>query len=261
MDNVWGKNGNDERNARIGEAWQKLTEAENKAGVETSTADRIATSMLNAEVGSSVLEHWTVWNGKRQHGTALVILDIRDELRAWVDVERLHNDDEATQLRASMKTTLAGFADPFAERPLGFEYSMVVHRGDTQDVVISSQEQFGLHDLRQMEHYIEGRFDEQGVFYGKVRAFMKNFGEFSIVPTRPVRTSRLARVGPFEFCQEHSNRLLQTALIHQKSANNERSTGNPSGTSHLPRWLTGLALRPSGVRLLRYRGTALKTVR
>jgi signal transduction histidine kinase len=243
MDNVWGRNGNEDRNARIGAAWLKLTEAENRAGVETSTADRIATSMLDAEIGSSVLEHWTVWNGERQHGTALFILDIRDELRAWVDVDRLHNDDEAAQLRASMKTTLAGFADPFAEHPLGFEYSMVVHRGEIRDVVVSSHEQFGLHDLRQMEHYVEGRFDEQGVFYGKVRAFMKNFGDFSIVPTRPVRTSRLTRVGPFDFC---------LGTFEQNVANSTHPPEIHQALGAQLETLAGLRIYRDGLRVLPY---------
>jgi signal transduction histidine kinase len=243
MDNVWGKYGNRERNARIEAAWHRLTGAELEAGIEPNTADRIAASMLNAEVPSSLLDHWSVWNGERDRGTALFILDIRDELRAWVDSERLHNDDEAATLRTTMKNTLAGFADPFAAHPVGFDYSMVVHRGDTEGVIISSREQFGLSDLRQMEHYVEGRFDDQGVFYGRVRAFMKDFGEFSIAPIRPVRTSRLDLVGPFDFC---------LGTFEQDQSNSTHSPEIHQALSAQLDALAGLRIYRDGLRVLPY---------
>src|SRR5947209_5761048 len=51
-----------------------------------------------------------------------------------------------------------------------------------------SAEQFGLDDLRELEHYIEGRFDEYGTFVGHIRAFGKDIGEATIPPSRAVRT-------------------------------------------------------------------------
>jgi signal transduction histidine kinase len=200
MDNVWGRNGAPERNSRIEEAWSRFAEREREGGLLPTTADRIATSALNAEIPEQCLSEWPAWRGERDRGTALFALELRDELRAWVDPDKRTNDDEAKNLRESLVKTLTGFIDPFVEKPSDFSYQVVAHRPDGNQVVISSAEQFGLHDLRELEHYLEGRFDEYGTFAGHVRAFGKDLGEVTIPPSRGVRTGSQARVGPFDFC-------------------------------------------------------------
>jgi signal transduction histidine kinase len=243
MDNVWGRNGIPERNNRLAIAWERLSASEVEAAQSETTADRIATSMLNVEAPAKGLSEWSVWTGSSSHGTALFVFDIREELRAWIDPERLHNDDEALRLRDAMKTTLAGFSDPFSPKPIDFDYSMVVHRGESQDITVSSKAQLGMSELRAMEHFIEGRFDESGVFSGKVRAFNKDFGEFTMTPVHPVRTARSVRVGPFDLCvgtfeQEKTN-STHTEEIH-------RALGTQLET------MAGLRIYRDGLRVLPY---------
>ena len=219
MDNVWGIRGTSERNSRVTSSWQRLSDTEKKDGAPESTAERIASSLVNAEIPTRALEEWSVWNGLSEHGTALILLEIRDELRAWVDPARLHNDAEAANLRAHMMTTLAGFSDPFSPRSSDFSYGMIVHSGESQRAVVMSQEQLGLADLRAMEHFIEGRFDEYGIFTGRVRAFNKDFGTFSMTPSQPVRTARMSRLGPFDLClgtfEQESTQSTHPPEIHQ----------------------------------------------
>lgn len=243
MDNVWGKNGNPERNSRLATSWERLSASEIADGQSETTADRIAVSMLSVEPPVKGLQEWSVWTGGSSHGTALFVFDIREELRAWVDPEKLHNDDEASRLRDAMKTTLAGFSDPFSPKPINFEYSMVVHRGQTRDTTVSSEGQLGMSELRSMEHFIEGRFDENGVFSGKVRAFNKDFGEFTMTPVHPIRTGKSVRVGPFDLCvgtfeQEKTN------STHPEEVH--RALGTQLET------MAGLRIYRDGLRVLPY---------
>ena len=243
MDNVWGIRGDAERNKRVTTSWQRLSDSEKKDGAPESTAERIASSLLRAEVPVCALQEWPIWNGVPNHGTALILLEIRDELRAWVDPSRLHNDPEAANLRSHMMTTLAGFSDPFSPRSSDFSYGMIIHQGTNQRSVVMSQEQLGLADLRAMEHFIEGRFDEYGVFTGRVRAFNKDFGTFSMTPAQPVRTARTSRLGPFELClgtfEQESTQSTHPPEIHQALSSQLET-------------MAGLRIYRDGLRVLPY---------
>ena len=243
MDNVWGIRGTEERNNRVIEAWEKLSAMELKNGASETTAARIATSLVRAEPPVRALEEWSVWDETAEHGTALVLLELRDELRVWVDPSRLHNDPEAQALRTQMTTTLAGFSDPFSPRSEDFSYGMVIHTGESQRSVVTSREQLDLEELRTMEHFIEGRFDEYGIFTGHVRAFNKDFGTFSMTPVRPVRTARGSRLGAFDLClgtfEQESTQTTHAPEIHEALV------------KHLET-MAGLRIYRDGLRVLPY---------
>ena len=243
MDNVWGIRGTEERNGRVIAAWEKFSAAELKGGATEATAARIAASLVRAEPPIRALEEWSVWKGTAHHGTALVLLELRDELRVWVDPSRLHNDAEAQALRTQMTTTLAGFSDPFAPRSEDFSYGMVIHTGESQRSVVTSKEQLGLEELRSMEHFIEGRFDEYGIFTGQVRAFNRDFGSFSMTPVKPVRTARSSRLGGFDLClgtfEQESTQTTHPPEIHQALV------------KHLET-MAGLRIYRDGLRVLPY---------
>ena len=243
MDNVWGKNGTSERNDRLAMSWERLSASEIADGQLETTADRIATSMLSAEVPTKGLMEWPVWTGGANHGTALFVFDIREELRAWVDPEKLHNDGEALRLRDAMKTTLAGFADPFSPKSIDFDYSMMVHRGQSRDITVSSKSQLGMSELQAMEHFIEGRFDENGIFSGRVRAFNKDFGEFTMTPVQPVRTGRSVRVGPFDLC---------VGTYEQERTNSTHSEEIYRALDTQLETMAGLRIYRDGLRVLPY---------
>lgn len=243
MDNVWGKKGASDRNERVAAAWEQLRTGELAEGQSESTADRIASSLLSAEVPTRGLAQWPVWNGTADHGTAMFVFDIKDELRAWVDPERLINDDEASRLRDEMKRTLAGFSDPFSPQLLDFHYSMVIHKGQIQEEVVSSKAQLGMSELRSMEHFIEGRFDENGIFFGRVRAFNKDFGEFTMTPSLPIRTARSVRVGPFDLC---------VGTFELERTNSTHSPEIHQALSAQLETMAGLRIYRDGLRVLPY---------
>ncbi len=217
MDNVWGRNGEPERNQRIESAWRQNDAREIAAGVDITTAHRIAMSAMNIELSDRHLSQWPVWKGEAQHGTALFILELKEELRAWIPHQAL-SADEFDDLRESLAKTLTGFVDPFVEHPIVFRYEVVVHRGRSSQIVLSNDNHFTLQQLRSLEHYIEGECDEYGLLTARVRAFGKDLGEVTIAPASPVKSTRHSRVGPFRLCigtfEQEEKKSSHPAEVH-----------------------------------------------
>ena len=242
MDNVWGKNGEPDRNARIEDAWRRNSVRELAAGVDVTTADRIAMSAINAEVTDRQMKEWSVWKGERPHGTALFVLELKDELRAWIPHQPT-SGDEIGDLRESLAKTLTGFVDPFVEQPIAFRYEVVVHRGSSSQVVISNDNHFTLQQLRGLEHYLEGDCDEYGLLTARVRAFGKDLGEITIAPATPVRANRLSSVGPFRLCvgtfEQEEKKSTHPAEVHSVFAEQAEQFG-------------GLRIYRDGLRVMPY---------
>ncbi len=242
MDNVWGKNGEADRNARIEDAWRRNSARESAAGVEVTTADRIAMSAINIEVTERHMKEWSVWRGDRPHGTALFVLELKDELRAWIPHAPTAGD-EIGELRESLAKTLTGFIDPFVDQPIEFRYEVVVHRGSHSHIVVSNDNHFTLQQLRALEHYVEGDCDEYGLLTARVRAFGKDLGEITIAPVTPVRGNRLSRVGAFRLCvgtfEQEEKKSTHPAEIHSALAEQAEQFG-------------GLRIYRDGLRVMPY---------
>jgi signal transduction histidine kinase len=227
VDNVWGRNGTPDRNVRILDAWARFDALERENGIAPLTSNRIVEAVTRAELTSRHLVPFDSWANEAESGTALLVFDLKDELSVWTDLARTPNDDEALGLKENLRRTLTGFVDPYSDGSPEFNYSAVVHNGELEQLIVSPDEQFGRTDLHQLEHFIDGRFDESGIFVGNVRAFGRDLGEFRIAPTQPTRTGATKRVGPFEFCigtfeQELSKTTHEPAIhtaLRQKAEN------------------------------------------
>src|SRR5205085_1836862 len=128
------------------------------------------------------LAQWEVWIGMASHGTALFVLNANHELGVWVDPEVADEDPEALTIKSSLRETLIGFVDPYVESPVDFGYSVTVHKGEKLIDVVSSERIFSWGELRALEHLVEGKVDENGVFKGKVKAFGRDLGEVNLIP-------------------------------------------------------------------------------
>lgn len=141
------------------------------------------------------LDEWPVYAGLEGHGTALFLLGAHHELSVWLHAP--HEDDEAEEAKQRLLDILTGFTDSLTAEPVAFDYEVLLHRGKSSRRVLSSTDVFGLSDFRDLEHAVEGSFDELGTFRGKVRAFGKDLGEREIASLRPLPPA--GRPGPFEF--------------------------------------------------------------
>ena len=121
---------------------------------------------------------------------------------------RLHPEDKeaAKQSTDRLRQTLSNFTDPYvdAEEPAegygaeAFEYSVVAWDGVLRQFVISGQREFDYRNLEDLEHVVDGRVDEEGVFFGRIKAFGRWLEqEIRIVPTGAVSLRSSSKVGPF----------------------------------------------------------------
>jgi signal transduction histidine kinase len=189
---------NDARGMRLRDAWQRFSNYEQRQGAKVDTATAIVKFWRAQPLKERHLSEWPVFSELGEHGTALFLVGIHHELAVWVRPTAM--DDEAELVKERLRETLTGFTDPYAENRVDFDYAVLLHQGNRAKQVLAAPDVFGRDDLHALEHYVDGQFDEAGVFRGRVVAFGQDLGIKEIIPRRaPPRTGR-DRLGPFAFC-------------------------------------------------------------
>ncbi|MCE4570195.1 ATP-binding protein [Caballeronia sp. CLC5] len=176
--------------------WQRYTAAEQAAGAR-STAEAMIDFWSEMPISARHLEEWPVFADLASHGTALYLLGAHHELSVWLG--SAPDDDEAKEVKQRLKDILTGFTDTLSAAPVVFDYEVLAYHGDVPRRILASSDVFDLSDFRELEHSVEGAFDEAGVFRGKIRAFGEDLGERIIPPPRSLPPARSDRPGPFAF--------------------------------------------------------------
>ncbi|MCE4542282.1 ATP-binding protein [Caballeronia sp. PC1] len=172
--------------------WQRYTAAEQAAGAR-STAEAMIDFWSEMPISARHLEEWPVFADLASHGTALYLLGAHHELSVWLG--SAPDDDEAKEVKQRLKDILTGFTDTLSAAPVVFDYEVLAYHGDVPRRILASSDVFDLSDFRELEHSVEGAFDEAGVFRGKIRAFGEDLGERIIPPPRSLpRQDRIGRV-------------------------------------------------------------------
>ena len=161
--NLWGDSDDPDRKARLEAAWRRFS-ADEMAGGGVCSADDITALALVGVLDDRHVSTWQAWTGAEDSGTALFVFDVGHELRVWVDRSLADEDPEIKEIRDNLRLTLTGFVDPFTEMDGGFSYEVAAHRDTSRHQIVSSDEVFDIHDLRDLEHVVEGRFDSAGMF-------------------------------------------------------------------------------------------------
>lgn len=238
----------DERSERLAAAWERYTVIQKK-GKEAATSAAIkatsaAANELSAALIGRCLGQWGVWNDETTHGTALFVLNANHELAVWVNPEVSGQDPEAKAIKDSLRETLIGFVDPYLESPPNFGYAVTVHKGDSQENVVSSGRVFSWGELRSLEHLVEGKVDEHGVFKGRVKAFGRELGDVTLTPAdRPAPISARAVVGPFELC---------IATFEQEKVNTSMSDEQHRHATEMAKLHAGLSIYRDHLRVMPY---------
>jgi hypothetical protein len=188
------------RAERLSRGWERYSEYERtRLSATKATAETIRETWAEFPLTHRHLEEWPVFVGLEDHGTALFMIGIHHELAVWIRPED-PGDDEINLVKERLRETLTAFTDPYSKPRLPFEYEFLVHRESRNQRIIASDDVFGLENLHELEHFVDGEFDEFGVFRGRVVAFGQDLGVKEHVPRRaPPRTGR-DRLGPFSFC-------------------------------------------------------------
>lgn len=188
----------DERGARLRRGWERYSRYETGHGSGQSTAEAVRATWTEVPLSERHLGEWPVMAGLAEHGTALFLIAVHHELAVWVRPGM--DDDEAKLVKDRLRETLTGFTDPYADPRLDFDYEVLLNKGSRVERVLAAGDVFGLDQLRGLEHYIEGAFEESGLFRGRVVVFGQDLGVKEFVPRRPPPVTGRDRLGPFSFC-------------------------------------------------------------
>lgn len=229
MGNLWGTSQDVERDERIVKAWRDFDDLES-AEKRPLTRAALETTVIETMFELRHLERWPVWRGKKEHGTVLLVADIHFDLEAHLEV-RVHPEEAgaASQAKSRLFQTLSSFTDPFATQKEitegygadRFGYSVTAWEGALRRPIISSEREFDLTDLMELEHVVEGVVDERGIFIGRIKAFGNWLTEeICIRPEGEVPSRANSMVGPFHVClgtfQQEAHKSSHPTEIHQK---------------------------------------------
>lgn len=182
LENILGTGRDDERSKRIESAWASYDYA---TVSDPDNADRsppsqsIIAACKSFQLHEKYLEPWGVWSGAAAKGTVMIVSGANDEFDAL-----LSSNAELAMAKADkarFQTTLGGFVDPLYDpaRPeinaaeTDFEYGVFVASGDKTEKIIGSDSEFNRSFTDRMEHIVDGRIDEKGVFRGQIKSFGK----------------------------------------------------------------------------------------
>jgi len=205
MGNLWGsqKIEDKDRDSRILAAWERLKHQESKQNINLSTQSEIENTIIQSSFEEKHFDSWPVWKNNAEHGTALFISKISDDLIAQLSLESVENDKSLVNVtKRKLFETLSGFIDPYSRENeeaeiADFSASVIAWNGNLQRVIIDKTNQFNIKNIDQLEHMVEGNVDEYGVFRGTLRVLGEEIRDVEIKPSEPVSLSTSGRVGPF----------------------------------------------------------------
>ncbi len=242
--NLDGAGADSETAERIQAAWQSYDQLDG-----TKDGTNVASSAIRQSIESGVpntehLDEWSVWTGKKPNGTALVMSELNSALLAWTLAGEASDREESGSIRDSLRRTLVGFSDPYVEGDDEvMNYEVVVHTSEGKKTILSREDGYGLDFLRTLDHCVEGKVDENGIFKGKVRAFGKDIGIVELIPAQLPPTSPRDHIGPFSIAigafEPIARSSTLTASAHGKVV--ERAQTN-----------SGLAIYRDGLRVMPY---------
>lgn len=255
-DNVWGGSLNVQRADRLKLAWETydrvIVEADSKS---EKPSELIAKTIVNARFEERHFHPWSVWNGEKEHGTALVVSDINYDLRA--QLPSIDLDANIKNIRQGFFATLSAFTDPYVEadsiefNAFDPDFSYEVRTWSEQGsvaIVEDEREAISRAITEEMEHVLSGNIDENGVFRGQVKAFgewRKLGADYEIQPPKDLAIPKgpTTFIGPFG---------LHIATFEQLRSNSTLSDGDFSRFDGLAKQHSGFLIFRNGLRVLPY---------
>ncbi|MHB8268060.1 ATP-binding protein [Bradyrhizobium sp.] len=184
------------RGKRLAESWKRFSDYEKKQKLPV-TAEGISASWTQMPLTRRHLEEWPVFLDLTDHGTAIFMVGLNNELGVWVRPDEVGEEVEETKDR--LRQTLTAFTDPYSKNRPDFDYEVFIHQGDDDGRLLGASEIFGIDGLHDLEHYIDGNFDERGTFTGRIVAFGTDLGIKTFVPARALPIRGRDKLGPFSF--------------------------------------------------------------
>ncbi|WP_326999202.1 ATP-binding protein [Comamonas testosteroni] len=214
MSNLWGRNlktlkldNNSDRTFRIINAWERYSAQERQSGLVKTTQEKIEEVLISTTFTKEHIEEWSAWTDPTESGTALLVADVAFDLRAQLASDNTTASQNAEkQAKGLFLETLSSFIDPYInddDRNAGydpgeFNYSVFVKSGLVRKTLVSPSRDFSLQDLEHLEHILEGEFNDDGIFIGRIKAFGKWIDSpFILPPAGELGKRKDSRVGQF----------------------------------------------------------------
>ncbi|OEU69627.1 MAG: histidine kinase [Desulfovibrio sp. S3730MH75] len=199
----WDKFEDNRRATRLAGAWDSFSELEREQGEEQTTYDKIISFNPDQVITKFHLRDWrTIMKETAEtenHGTALFAISPYAELDGLIS--HVHQDDDVQQVKENFRQILTGFTDPFADPAIEFDYAVQIHQANCPiHAFIESESYLGIDNLKSLEHWMYGEFDDRGVFKGEVQAFGKHRGEVEVYPSSIISPLSHGKIGAFKFC-------------------------------------------------------------
>lgn len=257
LENVLGTGRADERSPRMIAAWAKYdlaAQAEGRNRDKATPSQSIVTACRSFALTDHYMEPWGVWSGASDKGTIMVVSGASDEFGALLPTNS--QLAMAKEDKARFETTLGSFVDPLydptrpevnAAKP-DFEYGVFVSSKGHSSKIIGSAAEFNRSLTDRMEHIVDGRIDEKGVFRGQIKSFgkwRKVGSEYEIRPPKEfvLPSGTGASLGPVD---------VYFATFEQEQKN---STHTPMEFAYLKQHASphaGLMIYRNGLRVLPY---------
>jgi signal transduction histidine kinase len=257
LENVLGTAQHNERSDRVVRAWLDYDQAATTDAQDAGAAapsEAIVAACRSFELCDEYIDPWRVVSGGSDKGTVMVVSGATDEFAALLPA----NSELATAKddKARFETTLGGFVDPLYDpaRPdinatkTDFEYGVFISSGSETRKILGSEKEFNRSLTDRMEHIVDGRIDEKGVFTGQIKSFgkwRKIGNEYEIRPPKDfvLPTSASSSLGPVDvyFATYEQDRKNSTHTSMEFEYLRERSADH-----------AGLMIYRNGLRVLPY---------
>lgn len=255
--NVRGDGSKSDRDGRIVNAWASYDHVSRSGSTDPDhlgPSTRIMEACEEFVLKPLFLEGWPIWNGDGAHGTAMIVSGATDEFAAFLPANR--DVQSAKADRDRFFSTLGGFVDPLFDpaRPElnsakpEFDYGVYVNSDGESSKVIGSGDEFDRRLTDEMEHIVDGRIGEDGVFRGQIKSFGKwrKLGEdYVVAPPKDVAipTGYSSRLGPVD---------VYFATFEQEPKNSTHTLRDMERLRELSKNHSGLMIYRDSLRVLPY---------
>lgn len=255
-DNIWGTAKDPERTKRLQLAWDTFDKVtlQNVPEVQ-KPSEAIANTIISAHFEDKHFQPWSVWQNKSSKGTALLISEINDDLKAQLRSAEPNPLNDET--RKKFFATLSAFTDPFVDSTANeensfdpqFTYEVRIWNNCISEAVIEDARALLNRSLtEEMEHVISGNVDENGVFRGQIKAFgeWRELGsDYLIQPPKDLKIPK----GPTTYIGKFG---LHVATFEQVRINSTLSDHQFAKFKGLADEHSGFLVFRNGLRVLPY---------
>jgi signal transduction histidine kinase len=105
------------------------------------------------------------------HGTIFIIFNPHEQLLELTKDEKNIDPDQSVYAMPYLRSNLSGLYNAFKKDKPDFTTNFYIHNNKGRYNLISTEEFFTNDDLKLTDHYIKGKFDENGKFTGEIRVF------------------------------------------------------------------------------------------